>query len=828
MRDTRIIAALLSAATPAGLQAQEIDRPSDAVPTQPAEEAPELELTDSDGKPLPPEIQKEVKEYLKKNPLPAAPRRPAESGGGKDIVVTGQKPRGSVIGGIPPTQTFSPLDIRALGASDIGGLLETLGPQVSSGRGRGDSGPITLLNGKRVSSFAEVARIPTEAIERMEVFPEELALKYGYRADQKVVNIVTFERFTSRVGQTSYAVPTEGGRDTGGVNANFLAIAGGSRINLNADYNRSKSLLESERDIAQVSETSGQGRSRTLLPQLERLKLNGTVSGEWLSGVSSTLNGRFEAGASKSLLGPGLNGALERKIDSRLAHLGTVLSARRGKWGWSVDANYDRATIATSTDTTDALGARDQASSVNAVARADLVLSGSVLDLPSGPIITSLRAGGEMRDFSSKSFREGAEQRAKLSRDVMSVQANLDVPIARRSKKQLAWLGDLSINANLAFDKLSDFGTLRTFGYGLTWSPVTAINVIASATNEEGPPTVEELGAPTVVTPNITTYDFERREVVDVTRTFGGNPGLRSDGREVFKLGLNAKPFFKTDLTLSIDYIKTRIDDPIAPFPISAPEIEAAFPERFTRDAAGRLLRIDSRPLNFARSDQEQLRLGINFSRPLGPVPEHMKNAKTRFVGSEADLQRSLPPGAIIIKSEPGSAMARQAENLSSRLTLSLHYTATLVDEILTRNDGPILDLLDGSATDIRGGRSRHEIDFQGGVFKRGLGARVKVGWRSGTTLIGLATGSAANAGDLTFGSYATVNINLFANVADRFGGPKAPNWLKGTRVNLGINNLFNSRAEVRDGAGLTPFSFQPAFRDPLGRNLILSVRKLF
>jgi hypothetical protein len=46
------------------------------------------------------------------------------------------------------------------------------------------------------------------------VFPEELALKYGYRADQKVVNIITFKRFSSRIGQLSYALPTDGGRDT--------------------------------------------------------------------------------------------------------------------------------------------------------------------------------------------------------------------------------------------------------------------------------------------------------------------------------------------------------------------------------------------------------------------------------------------------------------------------------------------------------------------------------------------------------------------------------------------------------------------------------------
>jgi hypothetical protein len=823
---------LLAASAASGVQAQEMGNSSAAETPPPAAPPvagePELEIRDRDGNPLPPEIEREVREQFKRNPVPAVPRSTkTETADGKEILVTGQRARGSVIGDIPPTQTLSPLDIRALGASDIGGLLETLAPQVSSGRGRGNSGPIVLLNGKRTSGFAEIARIPTEAIERMEVFPEELALKYGYRADQKVVNIVTRERFTSRVGQLSYSVPTEGGRDTAGFNANFLNINRETRINVNVDYNRAGALLESERGIVQSPGTAGSARFRTLLPESERLALNGTVSGEWVSGVSSTVNGRFEAGESNSLLGLGSNGPLQRDVDTRTAHLGTAHGGRIGSWGWSFDGNYDRTTIATATDRI-APGARDRAHAVNAVARADLVLNGAVLDLPSGPLSASLRAGGETRDFSSRSLRGGAEQRSQLSRDSIGVQANLDLPIASRSKKQLAPLGDLSANVNLAFDELSDFGTLRTLGYGLVWSPVAGLNLIASATDEQGAPTVEQLGGPTVVTPNVPTYDFTRREVVDVTRTFGGNPGLRADNRHVFKLGLTAKPLSKTDLTLSADYIKTHIDDPIAAFPVATPDIEAAFPERFTRDAGGRLLSIDSRPLNFRRSEQQQLRFGVNFTRPLGPVPASMKNVKTYFAGSEAELQRKLPPGAMLMKREPGSAMARQADNLTSRLTLGLYYTANLVDEIVTRGGGPVLDLLNGSGIDVRGGRPRHEIELQASAFKRGLGGRIKLNWHSGTTLHGLSTAANASSGDLTFGNQAIVSVNLFANLAERFGGAKAPTWLKGTRVSLGINNLFNSQPNVRDEAGLTPFSYQAAYLDPLGRSVNFNLRKVF
>ena len=841
-----IVAALLAGVSATGVGAQSLepvpappppapaqtasDAPPAAGPADPANQpqAPAIEYRDADGKPFPPEIQRQIREKLKNSPL-LAPGPAPGSGTSQgvpegEILVTGQRPRGSVIGDIPPEQTFDPLDIRAYGASNIGELLQNLGPQVSSNRGREEGGPVTLLNGRRVSDFTEIARIPTEAIERMEVFPEELALRYGYRADQKVVNIVTFQRFQSTTGQLNYLLPTDGGRDTAAVAADHFAIRGDTRFGLGGDYSRSGSLLESERDVLQSSGAPDIGRFRTLLPATERIALNGLVSGNLLNDVSTTVNGRFEASESESLLGLGISGPLMRDINTRLGHIGTTLGGRMEKWIWSFTANYDRATTRISTNTGNPANPRDRSRSVNSFADADLVFSGPLLELPAGPLSATLRGGLDFRDFSSQSVRGGVGQRTDLSRDRGALQASLDVPIASRRAGRSSPLGNLSLNANAQVERLSDFGTLRTFGYGLNWSPLDAINVIASVTDEQGAPTVEQLGAPLVVTPNVRTFDFTRREVVDITRLFGGNPNLRSDSRRVAKIGLNVRPFANADLNLNMDFVTTRIDDPIAPFPIATPEIEAAFPERFARDPAGRLLRIDSSPLNFERSRQDLLRTGINYTRPLGPVPAGGQNAGARFFSSEADMRRAMPPGRRIIIADPGSPMARRLENMTSRLFFSLYHTWHLRDEILVREGLPKLDLRDGDATDFRGGRRRHEIEFQAGVFKRGLGARITANWQSATSVQGLGE----SAGDLRFSSLSTVNINLFANLADRFGGINAPKWLKGTRVSLGVNNLFDSRPRVRDDLGSTPLSYQPAYLDPLGRLVNFSLRKVF
>jgi hypothetical protein len=107
-----------------------------------------------------------------------------DTGDDEDIVFSGARARGSVVGDIPPENTLDARDVRATGASNINELLDALAPQIGSVQGRGAGAPVLLLNGQRISSFRELRDIPTEAIQRVEILPEEVALKYGYRADQ--------------------------------------------------------------------------------------------------------------------------------------------------------------------------------------------------------------------------------------------------------------------------------------------------------------------------------------------------------------------------------------------------------------------------------------------------------------------------------------------------------------------------------------------------------------------------------------------------------------------------------------------------------------------
>nr|WP_246352604.1 TonB-dependent receptor plug domain-containing protein [Sphingomonas xinjiangensis] len=742
----------------------------------------------------------------------------------KDIVVLGGRPRASALGDIPPERVFRSADIRAFGADDVEALLGAIGAQTTSNRGRGDEGPVTLLNGRRVSSFSEIARIPAEAIERMEILPEEVALKYGYRADQKVVNVVTFQRYQAGIGEAGLLTVTRGNRTAGDADADFLRIRDDTRLGLGASYTRSTWLTEHDRDVRQLSGPVDAGRFRTLLPSTEQFLLNGLVSGHVLGEVSATVNGRFEANRSRSLLGLGEDGPLRRDSDQDAAHLGTTLGGRTGNWQWTAIGNYDRVASKTRTNLGDRSGLRDTAKSTDAVATADLILSGPIVTLPAGPLYTSVRGEFETHDFESRSGRSLASARSDIGRDRGGLQATADVPLLGSADPAASRVGRLSANASVAVNRLSDAGSLWTFDGGLTWSPTRSIGVILSGTSEQGAPTLEQLGGPALKTPNVRTFDLARGEVVDVTQLFGGNPRLRNDERHVFRVGMNVRPLTRTDLTLSLDYVAAQVDDPIVAFPLLSPQIEAAFPDRFVRDATGRLLQIDARPVNLAASRQKQLRWGVNWTRPLGAVPSGMESGMIRIPAAQAGQMTAGPNGTFTFRPEPGSALARNIMTASSRLFVSLYHNWVLEDSLSLRDELPSLDLLDGGAIDVGGGRRRHAVEFQAGVFKRGLGARLSATWQSGTEI----GGSHADPDRLRFESLTTVNLNLFANLAERFGGASGPTWLKGTRVSFDIANLLDARSNVRDRLGATPLSYQAAYLDPLGRTISLRLRRVF
>lgn len=780
-----------------------------------------------------------------------------EGGDEQTVVVTGTRARGSAIGDIPPEETLTSRDVLATGATDINELLEALSPQIGSARGRGGERPVMLLNGKRVSGFRELRDIPTEAISRVEILPEEVGLKYGYSADQKVVNIVLRPRFRSTTAMLRGQAATEGGHVGGVADVTRLMIGEKGRTSVNIRAEGNGMLTEDERDVLADPEgdDSEQAQAaRSLVGSRRELRGTVTVNRE-LGQVGATGNVELQHNEGRSLIGLGetLVEPLARNTSTDSAHAGAAFEGNVSSWRWSVTGNADADRRVTQTDR-DA-GLRDRAKTTTLSGDVDATAHGNLFRLPAGDASTTVKLGASTLHLDSDRSRNGVESSGSLGRTMGTAAVNIDLPISSR-RSDFKPVGNLSLNGNAKLEQLSDFGTLTSIGAGANWSPFTKLNLIGSWTREEGAPSVHQLGDPILETPDTRIFDFTTGQTVLVTAITGGNPELAADRRNVFKLGANWKPFEQPNLTLRGEYVHSTLDRPVSNFPGPTPTLEAAFPDRFVRDSGGNLVSVDLRPVNYESARRETLRLGFNFSKSLrsaAPSQAAIDSFRARRAAANprgaADGAPAGEAGAGASQAqrpgEPGSARGEGAEagaeaqggrggpgggggrfgrfggRNGGRLFFSLTDTITLVDEVTIR-DGLKLDYLRGDAAGQAGGRPRHQVEARAGYFNNGLGARLSGNWRSATQV------TSATGDELHFSPLATFDLRLWANLGQKYDLVAKHPWLRGTSVRFEVDNVFDSKPKVRNALGTVPLGYQPDLLDPLGRTVSITFRKLF
>ncbi|HEV2044492.1 MAG TPA: TonB-dependent receptor [Sphingomicrobium sp.] len=807
------------------------------------------------------------------------------------IVVVGQRARGTVVGDIPPENVLDARHIRSTGATSIAELLDSVAAQTGSARGRSGGRPILLLNGQRISGFRELRDLPPEAIERMEILPEEVALKYGYAADQRVVNIVLRRRFTSTQTEIGGRIATEGDYASARGEIGKLAIREGTRTSLSARIEGNDPLLESDRDIAlQPVESQPDPVDprpfRTLVGANQLARITATHNRPIFGNVSATITGEAERSQGRSRFGvptgtltetdgdtilrafPG--DSLTRETSSDSLGLGFALNATRGKWrlsstgnaDWSRSLSYadrgpDLSAIQTQIDAgaaIDPLGdlgpfgdlQQDRGRSTRSNLDLDATATGPLFALPAGVANATFRLGGSSTDLDSESRRRGLTTKSNPKRDVAEGSVSLDLPIIQRDSA----IGRLGANLNAEVSQLSDFGTLTTLGAGLNWSPKSNLNLLASFTREDGPPSLQQLGDPLLETDNVPFFDAKRGETVNVTTTTGGNPALDADRRSVFKLGGNWKPSEKIDLRLRGEFVHQSIARPQIGFPAATPALEAAFPNRFVRDLDDdTLISVDLRPVNARRSTRDTIRYGLDFTKPLAskrPSPAQIAELRGRLARQNPG---AVPPGGATRPTDSPPAGTPTQPTAGSdapggprgggrrggggggmfggrnggRLTLSATHTVTLTDQLDIGPGIEPLDYLDGEALGSTGGRPAHVVEVEGGYYNNGLGVRLTADWRSATRVDGGITGEG-----LRFSDYATFDLRLFANFGERFELVSKHPFFRGSSVRLEVNNILNERPKVRDAAGITPFAYQADRLEPIGRTIGISFRKLF
>lgn len=231
----------------------------------------------------------------------------------------------------------------------------------------------------------------------------------------------------------------------------------------------------------------------------------------------------------------------------------------------------------------------------------------------------------------------------------------------------------------------------------------------------------------------------------------------------------------------------------IGSLPELTEDVEMAFPERFQRDADGKLISIDYRPLNLSSTLSESLTTGVNFNlpRPAGAA------------GQEATVMR-----------------------------VALNHSLQLASVTRLRAGLSEMDRLKGDGGGISRQNASVLIDAQRGRWGANISARWQEGYR--TRRLGGLDGP----DDLIIADFMTVDLRFnFQMMSSRSrsgagagaGAGTGPRRRSaGLQVNLDVSNLFDARREARLGDGSPAQGYGRDMQDPLGRTVRLTLQRRF
>lgn len=680
-----------------------------------------------------------------------------------EIVVIGKR----LLEDPPPISTISSEEVSTFSAESVGDAIEAAKRRVPGGEA-----PV-IVNGRRVGSIADISSLPPETIERIEILPPAAGARRGLGSRTPVVNVVLKRHFRSLSINGQAQTTTDGGGGNGRLDLGGVMIEGERRSNANINGSLRAGLRFRQRfDDATLGAAPGSpDPAASLQAASKQLTLTGGKSLQ-LGAKQLTLHTSANLVDSPRVL-TGQNGTQRTK--STNINGAATLSGMSGRHFWTIFANgaITRSTL------------RTRGGATSSTNRSDLVtvsLTGTV----AGPL---LKLGTRALRYDTSSFVTQSSQVQKLdgqgvpagTQRSLNSQAGIELPLFQRGDGP-GLPGDLSARLQARLSHTTGSDTLIGYERGIHWGPSSVFSFDWNDSHEPAGG-VGQLD-PVIIDQDVLLFDPVTQQSVRVRQISGGNPGLLVSKQRRSSLRASAaKRLMEVDWVLSAAYSRDQSDDPIL-IPSPSLVLERAFPDRFVRDGAGRLLQIDARPLNAYRSSSDSLGVSFNASGTFGTV--------------RADTAPAIRNGR-------------------TRWTLNLQYNGQLHETLQLTTQGPVLDLRAAGIDSNRGGASRTSLSMQAGVGNPRFGTQLRAAWRSNTVLLG--QGGAA---DGLYKQPLQVSADAHLNVGQR----RDPGRLAGKyRLHLSIDNLLNRRPRISFPDRATPFALLPASLDPIGRTVRLSLQ---
>jgi iron complex outermembrane receptor protein len=236
---------------------------------------------------------------------------------------------------------------------------------------------------------------------------------------------------------------------------------------------------------------------------------------------------------------------------------------------------------------------------------------GELFSLPGGPV--RLAAGSEYREESmdSRVVREGSPDNVQFpgaQRNVTAVFAEAYIPVFG-SQNARPGLEELAISLAGRYEHYSDFGGASNPKIGVLWKPVDDLTLRANWGTSFRAPSLRELVAARVVTPNVRVSDPHNPggpAAVFIDLLQGGNPDLEPEHANTYTVGGEYRPSWLPGSVFSLGYYRTDYTDRIRGAgdgltPAFLLNIEASLPAGIvTRDPSGYLRSINVSNVNSA------------------------------------------------------------------------------------------------------------------------------------------------------------------------------------------------------------------------------------
>ena len=672
-----------------------------------------------------------------------------------DVEVRGRRGRALV----PAEIELSGIEIDAFGAWDVGEVIQRMLETYGAG-----NAPLVLVNGKKISNAAAFTSFPPDALVRAEILPAEASSLYGGSPSQRVINLVLKNQYLSHDGRLVAGKPTQGGMSSLAAEMRRSSISGENTLQIAARLSRDTALRAEERERDRPDTSS-------IRPAVDHsaLNLSATIPlRDWSS--SLTLNGQTRRSTGRLRIGDQLVDHL-RQQDSAGGTVGISGTAL----GWQVQVNAN-GHISRSSEV--GLGQIDSQQRIWGVSAS---LGRTAFADRSVPVTANFNTS--FSEIQSDLSRGDNPSTTRF--DTWETRVSLSVPLSSPSRT-LAGLGELTatLGGSLRDSGSSDGDEVNL---AINWKPIQKLRLngfwSASSDSVAGNLMSEPLynDLPRVV------FDFRTGQAVEIIPLLGGNPDLTQPSSERFSVTASMGPFTRWGIQAVLGYQRDISTNSVASLPDVTEDIESVYPERFVRDADGKLISVDYRPLNVGSNVTEGLNTNVTFN-----LPRSSGGARTANI-------------------------FRVSLNHSYRVKSLLSLTKGL----------PELDRLQGDGGGIPSHDARLIIDARKGVLGLNLTSRWQGGYRT-RQLKGTNSDR-----DLIVDDLATVDLTLsyHMNAPFRNGSPpgEVPNrHSSGFQINLQITNLFDTRPSAALGNGDAAPGYGRDYQDPIGRTFRLSLQRRF